>query len=256
MIRNTSQIYKNALLIGGSGKLGSEIVKSKYFKNIDAPTKKFLNLKNKKQIKRYLSRDINLVINCSGYSEIRKCEKFKKKAFDLNVITTRNLVREIIYKNKMKVRKIKLIQISSDAVYAMTNGNYKENDRCNPKSYYGLCKLESEKAIKKMSNYLIIRTRFFNKKKFRYNDAATDIYSSMIELNNLIKYIDLLIKKNIKGVINVGQQKISDYNLLKKYFKKIKKINRSSIQKKTNTFITKDASLNIKKFIRILKKNG
>ena len=78
----------------------------------------------------------------------------------------------------------------------------------------------------------------------------------MIELNNLIKYIDLLIKKNIKGVINVGQQKSSDYNILKKYFKKIKKINRSSIQKKTNTFITKDASLNIKKFIKILKKNG
>ena len=75
MIRNSSQIYKNALLIGGSGKLGSEIAKSKYFKNIDAPTKKFLNLKNKKQIKRYLSRDINLVINCSGYTEIRKCEK-------------------------------------------------------------------------------------------------------------------------------------------------------------------------------------
>ena len=253
MIKNSSQIYKNALLIGGSGKLGSEIVKSKYFKNINAPEKKFLNLKNKKQIKKYLSRDINLIINCSGYTEIRKCEKFKKKAFDLNVVTTRNLVREIIYQNKMKVRKIKLIQISSDAVYAMTNGNYRENGRCNPKSYYGLCKLETEKAVKKINNFLIIRTRFFNKKNFQYNDAATDIYSSMIELNNLIKYIDLLIKKKIKGIINIGH---SDYNILKKYFKKIKKISRLSIQEKTNTFITKDASMNIKKFLKILKKNG
>ena len=256
MIKNSSQIYKNALLIGGSGKLGSEIVKSKYFKNIDAPEKKFLNLKNKKQIKKYLSRNINLVINCSGYTEIRKCEKFKKKAFDLNVVTTRNLVREIIYQNKMKVKKIKLIQISSDAVYAMTNGNYRENGRCNPKSYYGLCKLETEKAVKKINNFLIIRTRFFNKKNFQYNDAATDIYSSMIELNNLIKYIDLLIKKKIKGIINIGQRRNSDYNILKKYFKKIKKIYRSSIQKKTNTFITKDASMNIKKFLKILNKNG
>jgi|TARA_B110000914_G_C15495554_1_gene463024 dTDP-4-dehydrorhamnose reductase len=256
MIKNSSQIYKNALLIGGSGKLGSEIVKSKYFKNINAPEKKFLNLKNKKQIKKYLSRDINLIINCSGYTEIRKCEKFKKKAFDLNVVTTRNLVREIIYQNKMKVRKIKLIQISSDAVYAMTNGNYRENGRCNPKSYYGLCKLETEKAVKKINNFLIIRTRFFNKKNFQYNDAATDIYSSMIELNNLIKYIDLLIKKKIKGIINIGQRRNSDYNILKKYFKKIKKISRLSIQEKTNTFITKDASMNIKKFLKILKKNG
>ena len=256
MIKNSSQIYKNALLIGGSGKLGSEIVKSKYFKNINAPEKKFLNLKNKKQIKKYLSRDINLIINCSGYTEIRKCEKFKKKAFDLNVVTTRNLVREIIYQNKMKVRKIKLIQISSDAVYAMTNGNYRENGRCNPKSYYGLCKLETEKAVKKINNFLIIRTRFFNKKNFQYNDAATDIYSSMIELNNLIKYIDLLIKKKIKGIINIGQRRNSDYNILKKYFKKIKKISRSSVQENTNTFITKDASMNIKKFLKILKKNG
>jgi hypothetical protein len=78
----------------------------------------------------------------------------------------------------------------------------------------------------------------------------------MIELNYLIKYIDLLIKKKVKGIINVGQRKSSDYNIYKKYFKKIKKTNRLSIQKKTNTFITKDASLNIKKFLKILGKNG
>ena len=256
MITKSSKIYKNALLIGGSGKLGSEIVKSKYFKNILAPPKKFLNLKNKKHIKKYLSRDISIVINCSGYTDVRKCEKFKKKAFDLNVTTTKNLVKEIIYQNKVKVRKIKLIQISSDAVYAMTNGNYKENGRCNPKSYYGYCKLECEKVVEQLNNYLIIRTRFFNKNFFFHNDAAIDIYSSMIELNFLIKYINLLIKKKIKGIINVGQRKNSDYNIYKKYFKKIKKTNRLSIQKKTNTFITKDASMNIKKFLTILEKNG
>ena len=88
---------------------------------------------------------------------------------------------------------------------------------------YGKTKLESEKIVKKLDNYIVIRTRFFDKNNIKFKDAATDIFSSMIEKKELVKNIIFLINSGYKGVINVGGPKISDYNAIKKYKKKILK---------------------------------
>lgn len=241
------------LLIGGSGTLGLAILKSNFFnKQIISPKKKNLNLLNKKQIKKYLNQNFDIILNCSGFSRIRICEKNKSKSFKLNVKTTKNLVNEINFQKKKNNKIIKLIQISSDAVYSSLNGKYKETSKCNPKTYYGYCKLRSENICKKLSNFLIIRTRFFDKKKFIYNDAATDIYSSMIEVNELVKLIYLLLKKNINGIINVGGKRNSDYNIIRKYKKSIKKTSRKLILKESKIFITKDSSMDLKKLNKII----
>ncbi len=244
---------KLILLIGGTGQLGSAIVKSKLLSNIFAPSKKKLNLLNTVQIRKFCKKNFSIIINCAGFPRIRECEKNKNKSFKLNVATTKNLVREIILQNKKRQKKIKLVQISSDAVYNSTRGNYKESDICNPKTYYGYCKYLTEKFVRKIPNHLIIRTRFFDKRNFKYKDAATNIYSSMVEVNKLIKYIKVLINKDVCGVINVGERKNSDYNKLKKYIKNIKKTTRDTIQKNTETFITKDSSMNLNKLKKILK---
>ena len=53
---------------------------------------------------------------------MRICEKYKDKSYKVNVLGVQNL--KIIL--KVKDRKIKLIQISSDAVYSSIKGNYSE----------------------------------------------------------------------------------------------------------------------------------
>ena len=93
---------------------------------------------------------------------MRICEKYKDKSYAVNVLGVQNL-REIIL--KIKERKIKLIQISSDAVYPSIKGNYSENSKLKPYNYYGKTKFFSEKIVKKLDDFIIIRTRFFNKKK-------------------------------------------------------------------------------------------
>ena len=60
---------------------------------------------------------------------MRICEKYKDKSYAVNVLGVQNL-REIIL--KIKERKIKLIQISSDAVYPSIKGNYSENSKLKP----------------------------------------------------------------------------------------------------------------------------
>ena len=156
----------NILLLGGSGTLGSKIIKSKFFPNLEYPKKKMLNILNKKQIENYLvKKKIDLVLHCAALARVKDCEFDKNKAKKINIIGTDNIVKSILKIQKIKKKDIKLVFISSDAVYASTRGNYKETDKTSPYNFYGLTKLKGEKIVKKLKNYMIIRTRFFDKKK-------------------------------------------------------------------------------------------
>ena len=86
---------KRILLIGGSGTLGSCIIKSKIFKKIDAPKKNQLNLTNKSSIKKFLFKRYDLIINCAAVARMKECEKKPIKAIKINIFGTLNLINEI-----------------------------------------------------------------------------------------------------------------------------------------------------------------
>ncbi len=239
------------LIIGGSGNLGKAFQNNTFFKNSYFPSKKKLNLFKKSDIKKFLSENkIKIIINTAALARMRECEKNRSLAYKTNVIGCQNLV-DII---KLKYKSIKLIHISTDGVYPSIKGNYKETSKLKPYNYYGRTKLEAERIVKKLSNCLIIRTRFFNKDKIKFNTAAYDSFSSAIEVKILVNIVKVLIKKNISGIINVGGKRISDYLLYKKYNRNIKKCKRSEIQDKIKFKISKDASLNCNLLKKILKK--
>ena len=52
-------LKNNVLLLGGTGTLGSKIIKSKFFPNLKHPKKKILNILNKKQIENLENFTIN-----------------------------------------------------------------------------------------------------------------------------------------------------------------------------------------------------
>lgn len=239
----------NTLLLGGAGTLGSCIIKSKIFTKLKYPNKKKLNILNKNKIKSFLIKNkINLIIHCAALARVKECELNKKKAKDINIKGTQNIVQSIQKINK----DIKLVFMSSDAVYSPINGNHKESDKLAPYNMYGRTKVEAEKIVKSLKNYMIIRTRFFNKKKITFNYSATNIYTSAIEVNEFVRYISILIKKDFQGIINVGGSKISDYKKYKKYKKKLVPCDKKKIFNELNFKIATDASLNLNKFKRIL----
>lgn len=242
----------NILLLGGSGNLGSTIIKSGKFKNIFYPNKKKLNILNKKKITSYLIENkIRIIIHAAGLARVKLCEKYKNKAKKLNIDGTSNIVNSIKYvENKLNIN-ILLIYISSDAVYPSTEGNYKETDNLKPYNYYGITKVKAEEKVHKLKKFIIIRTRFFNKKKIPYTYSAHNIFSSSIEANTLVFYIKKLIKKKFIGIINVGGKKTSDYNNYKKYKKNLVKCDKNKIFEKLKFTIASDASLNIDKLKRL-----
>tara|TARA_B110000438_G_C15750942_1_gene622926 strand:+ start:179 stop:913 length:735 start_codon:yes stop_codon:yes gene_type:complete len=229
------------LLIGGSGNLGSALKKLKLFKKIDSPKKENLNLLNVTSINKFLNKKYSIIINCAAMARMTECEKKPNKAFQANVIGTLNLVKAI---NKYK-KNIRLIHISSDAVYPSTNGNYSEKSILKPYNFYGWTKLCSELIVKKLKNYVVIRTRFFNKNNIRFDTAATDIFTSMIEVKDLAKEIRKISLKNFIGVVNIGNKKKSDFDNYKKYSKKIKPCLRKDITKNLSFKIAKDSSMNL-----------
>ena len=240
------------LLIGASGNLGLAIVKSKLFKNLFCPTKKQLNIENKNNIRKILKKkNFDLIINCAAMARMKQCEIFPDKAIKTNIFGTKNLVDEIEnYKKKYK-RDIKIIHISTDGVYPSVAGNYSEKDTTEPYNIYGWTKLYSELIIKKLRKHVVIRTRFFNGNNIRFNTAATDIFTSAIEVHNLVKAIKKIHEKNYIGVINVGAKRKSDYENYKKFKKNIKPCKRKDIIKNLNFTIAKDASMNLKLFKKV-----
>lgn len=245
-------LKNNILLFGGTGNLGSSIIKSGKFKNLFHPKKKEINILNKSKIKSYLiEKKINMIIHAAGLARVKECEKFKIKAKKLNIEATKNIVESILEVEKKNRKIIKLIFISSDAVYASTNGNYKETDRLKPYNFYGLTKVKAEKEVKKLKKFIIIRTRFFNKKKIPFKYSADNIFSSSLEVNILVNHIKKLIKKDFNGIINVGSKKISDYENYKKYKKKLIACDKTKIFNEVNFKLATDASLNINKLKNI-----
>ena len=192
-------IKKNSLLIiGGFGNLGQSIRKNIFFKNCHFPKKHKLNLLNKSQIKNFIiEKKIKCIINAAALARMSECENNKFLAYRTNVVGCRNLVNSIKEINK----NIKLIHISTDGVYPSISGNYKENSKLKPYNYYGLTKLKAEKLVKDLENYLIIRTRFFDKNKIIFKTAAEDSFTSAIEVTKLVNIIKILIKKMLQVLL-------------------------------------------------------
>ena len=242
---------KKVLLIGGGGTLGSSVVKLKTFKNLYVPKKQDLNLLRRSSISKFLKNGYDLIINCAAIARMKECEKNPLKAIKVNVFGTLNLVQEIMHYQDNFKKKINLIHISTDGVYPSIKGNYSENSVAKPYNVYGWTKLCSESIVKMLENYIIIRTRFFDKANIKFNTAATDIFTSMIEVQNLVKEIKNISLTNFVGVINIGEKRRSDFENYQKFKPYIKPCKRKDILKDLSFKIAKDASMNLNLFKKL-----
>ena len=150
-----------------------------------------------------------------------------------------------------KKNNIRFIYISTDYVFDGKKGNYSENDKPNPKSIYGKSKLSAENIVKSLNDYLIIRTSFFSRKKWKYKEAFVDQYTSRIQIEELISKINKIIFTKFSGLIHIAGKRQSLYNIARKIDKKTKPI---SLKDHKDLNIPEDISLNINKWNKLLKK--
>lgn len=96
----------------------------------------------------------DIIINCSGMTDIAACEENPAMAFKVNALGARNLA---IVARKMEA---KMIQLSTDDVFdGKSTEPYDEFDATNPCTVYGKSKLAGENYVKEFTyKHFIVRS--------------------------------------------------------------------------------------------------
>lgn len=201
----------SVLITGGSGILGTEL--KKVFPDVIAPTHKELDICDKNSVFDFFKKkDIDLVIHAAAVTKVRLCEENRELAMNVNVNGTRNLVDAIIEFKK----KTRFIYISTACVFDGHSGMYKEKSIPYPENFYALTKLLGEYEVKKMNNYLIVRTNFVSKQKWPYPKAFTDRFGTYLFSNQVAEGLKEVENANLKGFVHiVGDRKISMFEIAK-----------------------------------------
>ena len=234
---------KKIIVTGGSGRFG-KILKEQNFKNFIFPNKRQLNILKCSNIENYLKKKRpKFLIHLAGLSRpLAKHEKNISESINLNIIGTCNLVKIC------EKLKIKLIYFSTSYVYPGKKGNYKETDPLLPVNNYAWSKLGGEAAVQMYKNSLIIRA-CMTEKPFIHKEAFYDVKLNFIFHEDIISIMTKILNK--RGIINLGGPTQSVYNFAKKYNKKVKKI---SVKKLKNLNFPTNASMNLNKLKKLLKK--
>lgn len=115
---------------------------------------KSIDITKEESLKRELVKiKPDFIINTAAMTQVDDCEN-NKEACDLLNITVVKWLAEI--SSEIKAH---LIHLSTDFIFDGKKGNYKETDKPNPLSYYGLSKLKSEEVLfNSKIEYTILRT--------------------------------------------------------------------------------------------------
>ena len=169
-------MMKKILITGSNGQLGSEIrqLEKNYpdfvftYTDVDE-----LDLTDEKAVDDFLKNtSFDFCINCAAYTAVDKAEDDRELAGLINTKAVEYLTKACAAHNTF------LVHISTDYVFDGTNYRpYTETDPPSPNSYYGLTKLEGEKAMKSQTNSgLIIRTSWL------YSSFGNNFVKTMLRL--------------------------------------------------------------------------
>lgn len=206
------------MLFGGSGRLGKEIVAQRG--DIHAPTHKEVDITKKSNIRKaVLKTKPECIIHTVALTSVTECEENHKKAWDLNIGGTKNIVRTI----QKYTPNTTLIYISTPSVFACTHGDYSEEDIPNPTNYYGITKLIAEQIVLTLESSCVIRTNFITREKWKYQGAYTDRFGTYLYADQVAGKI--LFQRIPHTVYHLtGDRKLSMYEVAKQTTPSVKKI--------------------------------
>ncbi|MCI0449552.1 MAG: dTDP-4-dehydrorhamnose reductase [Chlorobi bacterium] len=192
---------KKIFLTGANGLLGQKVIE--VFRNESEHKLILSDLHDKAEDSRgfdYFQMDITkkedvkeavkkfnpqIIINTAAYTNVDGCETERELSWRVNVDAVKNFIIA------SRINSSKVIHISTDYVFDGRTGNYDENSKPNPLSYYGKSKLASENAlITSGINCSIVRTMILygSGKNIRPNFALWLIDS--LEKRLLVKIVD------------------------------------------------------------------
>jgi len=211
------------LIIGASGLVGSAILENLIdhheaigtYNNFRVENFKKLNLSDQLETNIFFkSNNFDVIICCSGLTNVDYCEENEEESFLNNVVSVRNML------NNIQATQTKIIYISTDYVFNGKNGPYKEEDLTDPISIYGEHKLIAENIIFAHSiNNVVIRVtnvfgperrsknflnRLLNHKGFEELFIPIDQYATPVFSLDIGKLVNRIIESDKSGLYHLG----------------------------------------------------
>ena len=154
------------------------------------------------------------IIHCAALANVDLCEKEPELAYRLNAEIPGELA------SVTSKLGIKLIHISTDAVFDGIEGNYSEEDVTNPINIYAKTKLAGEKNVVQADpNAIIARVNFFgwsvsgkrSLAEWFFNNLSLgnkingfkDLFFTPLEAMNLAKLLFQMSEKDLSGIYHV-----------------------------------------------------
>ena len=264
---------KKILITGHTGVIGANFIKQFPDNNY---VKCRIDIRNKKKVFSWIKKNnFDLFIHLAAIVSVKNVEKNLKDSFDVNFVGTKNIVDAFI---KFKKKNFWFFYSSTSHVYGSRENltPFKETDKTKPLNYYAKTKINSEKYIIKKLNTKNIKCclgrifsftdinqelSFFipsmfqkiNSKKIKkFSLKNSDSLRDFIDVEEIVRSINLLYKKNSTGIFNI----CSGYHYsLQEILLKISKLCKS---KKKITFIKsqkrKNIIGNVNKLYNLIKK--
>jgi len=187
------------LLLGGTGRLGRELQRTI---ECDAPGRSEVDLLRSDSISAALADgDYSTVIHSAAVVGVRPCEDDRELAFAVNATGTLNVA------TAATAAGVRLVYISTDAVFDGFRGRYKEEDLPNPLNTYSLTKLLGEAHARMSPGHLIIRTSFVPSEGYPYPKAFVDQWTSRLTAPEVAADIALAEKLKVEGVLHIGGER-------------------------------------------------
>jgi len=149
---------QSILITGSNGQLGSEfkVLSVKYPQyNFIFTDVAELDITNTAELNTFFERHpVQHIINCAAYTNVDKAETDREMAWQINAKGPENLANAAARYHAL------MVHVSTDYVFdGKGNTPLTEDARVNPQGYYGITKLEGEKAVQNsQARALIVRT--------------------------------------------------------------------------------------------------
>jgi dTDP-4-dehydrorhamnose reductase len=152
------------LLTGGTGLLGQALIATAgaehrisvlHLRDYPVPVNGVemvvLNILERERLEEFFAaHDFDVVVHAAGIASVDYVERHFEEAWESNVVGTQNVV-DLVCKRGMRI-----VYVSSNAVFDGANAPYREEDRTNPVNRYGQIKVECERIVRRMCQEAIV----------------------------------------------------------------------------------------------------
>jgi len=158
--------------------------------------------------------DPDIVIHCAAIANLEECEKNPKLAYQTNSEVPGEIAA------LCKKKNVKLVHISTDAVFDGKIGNYTENDPTNPLSVYAKTKRQGElNVLNHNPDAIVARVNFFGWSPSGNRSLAEFFFNNLSKKNPINGFVDIqfcplyvgflseilieMVNKNLSGIYHV-----------------------------------------------------